>query len=142
MAWGKGKTEKGQGGKLGHSNRDGWGFHDEEKAISKKQRRLEQKQVILDETSKIEENLRRHANTLIQLAVENNFTYEVYEFDSGATIIDIWMGGDFYAIQMTENKFGWSKVDEDTGLSSIPESGYLDWSTFKQQFDEIIKTHT
>jgi len=25
MAWGKGKTEKGQGGKLGHSNRDGWG---------------------------------------------------------------------------------------------------------------------
>ena len=31
MAWGKGKTEKEQGGKPRHSNRDGWGFHDKEK---------------------------------------------------------------------------------------------------------------
>ena len=51
MGWGKGKTEKGQGGKLGRSNRDGWGHHDEEKEISKKQRRLEEKRIISDEIS-------------------------------------------------------------------------------------------
>lgn len=53
MGWGKGKTEKGQGGKLGHSNRDGWGFHDEEKESSRKQRRLYQKELIENELSEI-----------------------------------------------------------------------------------------
>jgi len=72
MAWGKGKTEKGQGGKLGHSNRDGWSYHNEEKFISKKQRRLEEKQLILNETSEAQENLRTRANTIIQILNENS----------------------------------------------------------------------
>jgi len=54
MGWGKGKTEKGQGGKLGHSNRDGYGFHDEEKESSRKQRRLYQKELIAKEIAEIQ----------------------------------------------------------------------------------------
>ena len=46
MSYGKGKTEKGLGGKLGHSNRDGWETHQEEKEISKVRRRLDAKRVI------------------------------------------------------------------------------------------------
>ena len=45
MSYGKGKTEKGQGGKLGHSNRDGWETHQEEKVISKTRRRLVAKKI-------------------------------------------------------------------------------------------------
>ncbi len=142
MAWGKGKTEKGQGGKLGHSNRDGWGYHDEEKIIAKKQRRLEQKRLILNETSKIEEKLREHANTLIHILNELNFKFEIHEFDSGAAMIDIRIDNDFYCIQMTDGKFGWSKVEEDSGFSAIPDSGYLKWTEFKDEFDEIIKKYT
>jgi len=46
MSWGKGKTERGQGGKLGHSGRDGWEYHNEAKEFSKKQRRLLAKKII------------------------------------------------------------------------------------------------
>ncbi|WP_108805503.1 hypothetical protein [Aquimarina sp. Aq107] len=142
MAWGKGKTEKGQGGKLGHSNRDGWGYHDEEKVISKKQRRLEQKQLILDETSKIDKNLREQAKILIQILNQHKINFEIHEFDSGAAMMDIQVKSDFYCIQMTENKFGWSKIDEDSGFSTVPDSGYLNWHDFKNEFDEIVKKYT
>ena len=142
MAWGKGKTEKGQGGKLGHSNRDGWGYHDEEKDIAKKQRRLEQKRFILDETTKVEENLREYANTLIQILHDNKFKFEIHEFDSGAVVVDIWIYNDFYCIQMMDGKFGWSKVEEDSQFCIVPDSGYLKWDNFKREFDKIIRKYT
>jgi hypothetical protein len=142
MAWGKGKTEKGQGGKLGHSTRDGWGYHDEEKLKSKKQRRLEQKQLIHTETSIIEENLKKYVDILIQDLDNSKLIYEIHVFDSGAVMIDIRINNEFYCIQMVENKFGWSKMDEDTGFSTVPDSGYLDWNNFKKQFDETIKSYT
>jgi len=139
MAWGKGKTEKGQGGKLGHSNRDGWGFHDEEKQSSRKQRRLDQKSLIFSETSQIDENLREHANTLIQNLRALEHKFEVHEFDSGAAMIDMWINSEFYCIQMADDKFGWTKVEENTGFSSIPDSGYMNWTKFKNEFDLIVK---
>ena len=37
------KTEKGSGGKRGHSNQDNWVTHQEEKQMGRKQRRLEDK---------------------------------------------------------------------------------------------------
>ncbi|MEZ4924030.1 MAG: hypothetical protein R2780_12735 [Crocinitomicaceae bacterium] len=49
MGWGKDKTERGQGGKLGHSGRDGWEYHDEAKESSRKQRRINDKEIIREE---------------------------------------------------------------------------------------------
>lgn len=138
MAWGKGKTEKGQGGKLGHSNRDGWGFHDEEKLASRKQRRLDQKQLILTESSKIENDLLDQANVLLQIISERNIKFEYEEFDSGAVMLDIWINNVMYCIQMADNRFGWSIINNEIGFCTIPDSGYLDWNTFKPQFDKII----
>lgn len=66
MGLGKGKTEKGQGGKLGHSNRDGWGFHDEEKEWSRKQRRLYEKELIANEISEIDAELNEQKNQEIK----------------------------------------------------------------------------
>ncbi|MFK8035778.1 MAG: hypothetical protein AB8B94_16715 [Hyphomicrobiales bacterium] len=43
------KTEKGSGGKRGHSNQDNWMAHQEEKAVGKKQRRLHERQLLKDE---------------------------------------------------------------------------------------------
>lgn len=140
MAWGKGKAEKGQRGKLGHSNKEDWGYHDEEKAIAKKHRRLEEKQIILNETSKIAVDIREHLNTLIRILYKHKFNFEIHEFDSGAAIMDVWIKSDFYCIQMSENKFGWTKITEESGFSSIPASGYMKWIEFKNQFDEIIKS--
>lgn len=37
----KHKTEKGSGGKRGHSNQDNWMTHQEEKGLGRKARRLE-----------------------------------------------------------------------------------------------------
>ena len=138
---GQRENRKRQGGKLGNSNRDSWGYHDEEKIIAKKQRRLEQKRLILDETSKIEANLREQANNLIQILNEHQFKFEIHEFDSGAAMIDIWIDKSFYCIQMAENKFGWSKIEEDMEFCTIPESGYLEWNEFKNEFDQLIQKH-
>ncbi|MCR9249883.1 MAG: hypothetical protein NXI20_05640 [bacterium] len=138
MGWGKGKTEKGQGGKLGHSNRDGWGYHDEEKVISKKQRRLEQQRFILDERSKLDEDLRSRTKTIIEALELANSKYQVHEFDSGGLMIDFSLGSEFYCIQMYDNKFGLSKIDDNPEFSSIPDSGYIDWIDFKEIFDNIL----
>jgi hypothetical protein len=43
MGIGKGKTEGGQGGKLGHSNQDHWEYTEEVKLAARKRRRLEAK---------------------------------------------------------------------------------------------------
>ncbi|MEM9278470.1 MAG: hypothetical protein AAGA76_07835 [Pseudomonadota bacterium] len=40
------KTQKGSGGKRGHSNQDNWMTHKEEKELGRKQRRLEEKEEI------------------------------------------------------------------------------------------------
>lgn len=39
---------------------------------------------------------------------------------------------------MNEGKFGWTKVDGETGLCSIPDSGYMSWNEFKIQFDALL----
>ena len=141
MAWGKGKTEKGQGGKLGHSNRDGWEYHDEEKEVSRKQRRLKQKQLILNETSKMDQNLIEFVKELLEKLTNHNIKFELNEFDSGAVMIDFWIGDQTFCVQIADNEFGWTRIDENTGFCTIPDSGYLDWNEFKPQFEKIIK-HT
>ena len=42
------KSQKGSGGKRGHSNQDNWMTHQEEKEMGRKLRRLEEKEEIRD----------------------------------------------------------------------------------------------
>ncbi len=46
----QGPTEGGSGGKRGHSNMEHWGFTDEVKSAARKRRRLEDQQVIRQQT--------------------------------------------------------------------------------------------
>jgi len=48
------KIEKGQGGKRGHSNKDNWMTHQEEKALGRRLRRLEAK-TLADNAKKFRE---------------------------------------------------------------------------------------
>ena len=52
-------------------------------------------------------------------------------------MIDFWINGQTYSIQMNYDKFGWTGVDESTGLSATPNSGYMPWDEFKVQFEKI-----
>ena len=54
-------------------------------------------------------------------------------------MIDFRINDEFYCVQMNVGKFGWTRVNEETGFSSIPDSGYLIWNEFKTQFDKIVK---
>lgn len=49
MAISKGRTEGGQGGKLGHSNMNHWDYTEAIKAAARKQRRLQAKTLIATE---------------------------------------------------------------------------------------------
>lgn len=91
---------------------------------------------------KTDKDIKERAKILIQILDLHKFNFEIFEFNSGAIMIDINIKSDFYCIQMTENKFGWTKVDEHSGFSTIPDSGYLNWGDFKNDFDEIIKKYT
>ena len=46
MGIGKGKTEKGSGGKRGQSGKENWLFHQEEKELGRQRRRLETKEIV------------------------------------------------------------------------------------------------
>ena len=55
MGIGQGKEDKGSGGKRGHSGKDNWMTHQEEKAAGRKRRRLKGKKIVSEETSSIGE---------------------------------------------------------------------------------------
>ncbi len=49
------KIEKGSGGKRGHSNKDNWETHQEEKALGRKLRHLEKRKIEYQEKIKVRE---------------------------------------------------------------------------------------
>jgi len=51
----KNKTEKGSGGKRGHSGQDNWMTHQEEKDLGRRQRRLEDKAAEREAATDVEE---------------------------------------------------------------------------------------
>jgi len=89
-------------------------------------------------------NQRNEENTeyLIKRLKELKLNYDVQEFDSGAIIIDLSVKETFYCIQITQNRIGWSKVEDEPDFSTIPDSGYLDWKEFLVEFDELIIKNT
>ncbi|WP_208025543.1 barstar family protein [Niastella caeni] len=78
--------------------------------------------------SYIVDNLERH-----------NLKHEVHRFDSGAIMIDIWINGNFYVIQIDDNLIGQSLVTEDTTpFDIIPDISFSDEILFKSEFVKIL----
>lgn len=63
--------------------------------------------------------------------------YELSSFPSGAAMIDIWKGDDFYVVQMSRDGIGLSVVDEDE-FSSVPDQQYYDFEAFKTAFEKLL----
>ena len=67
--------------------------------------------------------------------------FEVHDFDSGAAMIDIWIGAKFYVIQLEPESIGMSVIDkENLGFDTIPDSRYFSFEDFQRDFLELLST--
>ena len=65
--------------------------------------------------------------------------YKVYNFDSGASMIDVWYDRKFYVIQLESESIGLSLVSKDnSGFDTIPDERFLDCEVFRKRIKEIF----
>ena len=65
--------------------------------------------------------------------------YEIHSFDSGAKMIDIWIGNKFYVIHIYGDEIGLSLIDEKTlPFDTIPDRSFKIFSEFKTEFEKIF----
>ena len=75
-----------------------------------------------------------------RIVKENGGKYEEHSFDSGASIIDIWINENFIVVQFQEKQIGVSIIDNDNSdFSTIPDHTFDNAITFKKFFFEILK---
>jgi hypothetical protein len=83
---------------------------------------------------------------LLQYIIEKSETvgvkHKVYQFDSGAIMIDIWINNKFYAIEIYRDVIGLSEVTkETTPFDIIPDKSFKDPEEFKTAFELILLPH-
>lgn len=65
--------------------------------------------------------------------------YEVTDFPSGAVMIDIWVGGRFFVIQIDGHTIGLSEVTDETGpFDIIPDQAFTNASAFQAAFLRML----
>lgn len=65
--------------------------------------------------------------------------YEIYDFESGASMIHVWIKNKFYAIQLEIESVGLSLVDdENPGFDTIPDERFFKFEPFEKRFNEIL----
>jgi hypothetical protein len=64
---------------------------------------------------------------------------EIHSFDSGCKMIDIWVGDQFYCIQIESELIGLSLVNHETSFDTTPDFIYTNLDQFKIKFETIIK---
>ncbi len=70
---------------------------------------------------------------------KSNVRHEIHSFDSGAVMVDIWVGEKFYVIQIDGDTIGLSLVTEETTpFDIIPDQSFNDVNAFKMAFENIF----
>jgi RNAse (barnase) inhibitor barstar len=70
---------------------------------------------------------------------KSNVKYEIHSFDSGAVMIDIWIGSKFYVVQIDGDTIGLSLITEETTpFDIIPDQSFKDSNAFKMAFEKIF----
>ncbi len=65
--------------------------------------------------------------------------YEVHNFPSGASMIDIWHRGLFYVVQFESGFIGFSEVNEENpGFDTIPDMKFYDVAEFKIKLESLV----
>lgn len=75
------------------------------------------------------------SNILKQTSVR----FEVHTFDSGCAMVDIWLNGVFYVVQIEEDIIGFSIIrDEVPAFDTRPDQTFTDEIVFKKYFENIF----
>lgn len=81
-------------------------------------------------------------NIINKLEIEK-VKYEVHSFDSGAVMVDIFIGDKFYVVQIYGDKIGLSIITNETMLFDInPDKSFKDTIEFKCEFEKIFESIT
>lgn len=77
---------------------------------------------------------------LIGKLTESQIKFIEHKFNSGAVIIDIWIGGDFYVAQLYQQELGLSRIDE-PGFNTKPGTEFSSLEAFENAISLIINDH-
>lgn len=86
----------------------------------------------------MKKTLEHYSSVVIQELNARHCKSEVHKFPS-AVMIDLWLDNQFYALQLEEERFGISLVDDkDPGFDSIPNNIYSTFEDFQKELKRIL----
>ncbi len=68
----------------------------------------------------------------------HSIRHEIHRFDSGAMMVDIWIGDDFYVIQLTDEYIGFSKIDNESGFDTRPDEVFENEAVLIERMRSIV----
>ncbi|RZK25317.1 MAG: hypothetical protein EOO43_05835 [Flavobacterium sp.] len=81
-------------------------------------------------------------NHVLKLLNDKHIEFQIHEFESGATLVDVWMNNKFYAIQFKDKFVGISMInDMHPGFSTVPDESFSEPDKFLLRFNEIMEGH-
>jgi hypothetical protein len=76
---------------------------------------------------------------LISAFSDRNIKFEIHDFESGCSMIDIWHRDRFHVIQLEANSVGLSTVSKDSpGFDTIPDERFADFEKFREKLLALI----
>lgn len=68
-----------------------------------------------------------------------NLKHEIYRFDSGAIMVDIWINDNFHVIQIDNKSIGLSLITKDAApFDTIPDVSFYNDADFRIEFEKIL----
>jgi len=77
---------------------------------------------------------------IVTRLTESNIRYEIHRVPSGAAMVDIWINGSFYVVQLFDGKIGLSNLKDNPGFDTIPDTTYDDFEKFQVAFSSLLKS--
>ena len=78
------------------------------------------------------------AAQIIKVLGKSVFRYELHCFPSGCKMIDLWVGDNFYCIQVEHKRIGISLVTAEVDFSTIPDQSFPDFADFSCELERIL----
>lgn len=81
-------------------------------------------------------NVKEHILTTLN---KEEIKHEVHNFESGSSMIDIWLNNKFYVIQLESESIGFSLIDdENPGFDTIPDERFFEFEKFIKRFESVL----
>jgi hypothetical protein len=76
---------------------------------------------------------------IFKILTNRNIQYKVYDFESGATMIDVRYENNFYVIQLEAESIGLSLInDKNPGFDTIPDKRFFKLEDFTEAFNKLL----